>query len=191
MNNMKTRKINLSIKFILLFVIMIILFLPVNGLSVQIKSMKVIKTGTPHYLEDDPHLLGMLLKGDVEGLERHERQHQYKVLRPVIIRVTFSCDNNPKKLLNLDVETYQGKNKWGEWVTETDISKDQLQKKCGEETHTEKIERKFRQDEIKRREETDRVNRKYRQETDDLRDRLNPPQEEEKPGNSVLINNNK
>jgi hypothetical protein len=105
------------IKILLMFVIMIILFLPVNGLSFEIKRMKITRIG--------------------------DIQIHNSITRPVMIIVTYSCDNNPKKLLYIERETYQVRDKWGEWITHDFYIKTEIQKKlCGEKTDSEKREEK-------------------------------------------------
>lgn len=168
---MKTRKINLSIKFILLFVIMIILFLPVNGLSVQIKSMKVIKTGTPDIHEDkiksEWNRSSLEHGGDTGSFFTVD---PYSVRRPVMVRVTYSCDKTPKKISSKDIESYQEKDKWGDWVTNTYGVKETVQKQCGEKTDEqiryEESERIRQRQQVKENMEYERIREKVKKEVE-------------------------
>ncbi|GEM_PF-5965491 len=85
---------------LLMFIIVIILCLPLTGMSYQIKSINVIKRGVEKYEY-------------IPGLGS-------RTSRPVMLRVTFECVHS-NKLEYVDIESYQIYNKWGEWETNTDF----------------------------------------------------------------------
>jgi len=138
MENIRRSKKYPSIKILSLFIIMMILLLPVTGMSVQIKSMKVIKTGKIEVVENK-------MMSELMRREKWIKADPYETRRAVMLRVTFSCDKEPKKLYYLDIETIQEKNKWDEWVTQTGGIERQVRKRCGEESDEERKGRLLRE----------------------------------------------
>lgn len=117
------RKINLYVKIILMFVIMIILFIPINGLSFQIESSKITRIGEEK-----------VFCSSLGGCNTN---------RSVMVRVTYSCDNNPNKLFYMDRDTLQVKDKWGEWRTDYSYIHDEIYvTRCQEKRRDEEILKK-------------------------------------------------
>ena len=98
-------------------------------IGVQIKKIKIIKTGTPVLKKDFGKTMANAMFGNLLGGALQE--NPYDVVRPVILSVTYSCDHTPDLVSNLNFETTQTKNKWDEWETATRALRDFLQNKCG------------------------------------------------------------
>ncbi len=98
-------------------------------IGVQIKKIKIIKTGEPVLEKDIGKAMANAMVGNL--LYGALQENPYDVVRPVMLSVTYSCDHTPDFVSNLDFETTQKKNKWDEWETATSALRAFLQKKCG------------------------------------------------------------
>jgi hypothetical protein len=82
-----------------------------------IKSMEIVKVGNVALKRD----AGQNMLNELFGTMPELQSNPHYIGRPVLIRIGFSCNRNPKKEYTMNVESEQKENKWGEWETDTDI----------------------------------------------------------------------
>ena len=103
----------ITLSYIIMFVMIMILSLPLYGWSFQIKRSEITRVG------------------DIVVNCNYPWGCQYS--RPVMVWVTYSCDNNPEKLFFMDCETRQIKDKWGEWNVDDYSIKEKIQQQCAKQ----------------------------------------------------------
>ena len=70
---------------------------------------------------------------NIEVVKIGARESSSSTRRPVTVKVIFSCPSTPNKILYTNIDTYQTKNRSGEWILDKDEIKNYIGgKMCGE-----------------------------------------------------------